>query len=170
MGPEVAHHNLLFDVRRSVRYHNRRRAFYDRMNASNTALSLVFGSAAAASALGEQSLLAVAFGLIVTVGSSLDLVIGSAQKARLHYDLARRFIDLEKQLIANPEPEPAALLCMQQERLSIEADEPPVLRVLDCLCHNELVKAMGYDEKHLTKVTGTQRFFAQFFDVDVDRC
>lgn len=160
------HHGLLFDVRRSVRYHNRRRAFFDRMSMLNTAISLVFGSAAAASVLGDRTILAVSSGLIVTVCSSIDLVVGSAQKARLHYDLARRFIELEKQLVAMSPEDSSALCALKQTRLSIEADEPPVYRALDLLCRNEQLAADGWKRKknpeQFSELTRCQRWTSQF--------
>ena len=142
-----ARYALLFDVRRSVRYHNRRRAFFDRTSMLNTAVSLVFGSAAAASVLGDRTWLAVASGFFVTLCSSIDLVVGSAQKARLHFDLARRFIELEKQLLAVSKDDHSAICALEQVRLTIESDEPPVYRALDLLCRNEQIAAEGWKRK-----------------------
>ena len=55
-----------------------------------------------------------------------------------------------------------------RERLAIEAEEPPVLRVLDTLCHNELTRAMGYGQEYQAKVGFFQRLFAQICDVRQD--
>jgi hypothetical protein len=160
------HYGLLFDVRRSIRYHNRRRAFFDRLHTLSSAASLVFGSAVVASLLGQYTAFTAAAGVVVTVFSCADLVAGSTQKARLHWDLARRFADLEKSLIKNARPDTEAMRKMQEERLSIEADEPPVLRVLDCLCYNEMIKAEGRPpEKEATPISRRQRLFAQWFDI-----
>ena len=52
---------------------------------------------------------------------------------------------------------------MTDRRLDIERQEPPVLRVLDTLCYNELVRAMGYGEQ--VRVGFWQRLFANFFDL-----
>jgi len=41
----------LFHVKRSVRYHNTRRQFYEWLDRFSTGISLVFGSAAGAAAL-----------------------------------------------------------------------------------------------------------------------
>ena len=54
-------------------------------------------------------------------------------------------------------------------RLAIEADEPPVLRVLDALCHNELVTALGLDDAERAAVTPLQRWLAPLVDVRPDR-
>ena len=38
--------DMLFGVRRSIRYHQRRRAFFDRLDQFSNMLSVIFGSAA----------------------------------------------------------------------------------------------------------------------------
>ena len=64
-----------------------------------------------------------------------------SDKACLHADLYRRFIDLECQLVAGPSAE--LVKSVTERRLAIEATEPPVLKVLDTLMHNELKRANG---------------------------
>ncbi len=54
------------------------------------------------------------------------------------------------------------------ERLEIEADEPPIKRVLDTLCHNELARAIGEPSQE-KPVRFLQRLFANFFDFRADR-
>lgn len=159
-------HNLLFDIRRSVRYHKRRRAFFDRLDQGSNVLSLIFGSAAIYGVLEReyQALALLAAGL-VTVASSINLVIASGQKARDHSDFARQYIELEKKLSCAGECDERFLKSIQAERLSIEAEEPPVLKVLDVLCHNDQMRAMGYPRTQLAKVGVCQALFAQFFDI-----
>ena len=55
------------------------------------------------------------------------------------------------------------------QRLSIEAKEPTILRVLDLLCHNELCRALGYARNHEIKLSSVQRFFAHFFDIGLGK-
>lgn len=50
------------------------------------------------------------------------------------------------------------------ERLNIESDEPPVLKVLDSICHNELMRAMGFPEERFLKIGFLQRSLSQLFD------
>ena len=50
-------------------------------------------------------------------------------------------------------------------RLEIERDEPPVLRVLDSICHSELLRATGYDRSQYVEIAWYQRLLAQFVDV-----
>ena len=80
----------------------------------------------------------------------------------------RKFILLQQQLIAGGDlrdkESEELIVFVTKERLSIEAEEPKVKRVLDSICHNELLRAMGYP-KSAEKVIGFwQRLFAQFFD------
>lgn len=163
-------HGLLFGVRRSVRYHVRRRMFFDRLNLSASAASVIFGSAAMAAMLSNLGTewVVLATG-IVTILSAINLVVGSSRMARLHADLAKRFIDLEKRIVVAGEKAEASLLEFQAERLDIEMEEPPVLRVLDTLCHNELMRSMGYPASSLVQVAWWQRWPAQFIDIADDR-
>ena len=166
---EESLHDVLFGIRRSIRYHVRRRMFFDRLNLSASALSVIFGSAAMAAIIGKlgSEWVAAAAG-IVTVISTINLVVGSARMARLHSDLARKFIDLEKKIVAQGAAAESSVRDFQAARLDVEAEEPPVLRVLDTLCHNELMRAMGYPPAQMIRVAWYQRLLAQFMDVADD--
>ncbi len=158
-------HELLFDVRRSIRYHNRRRMFFDRFNLAANSVALIFGSATVYGVLSHAGQwLALGAAAFVTVFSALNLVVGSSRMARLHSNLARRFIALEKDICAAEALDEAGLRTSTVARLDIEAEEPPVLRVLDTLCHNELARAMGYGTAQMKRVKWYQRALAQFFD------
>lgn len=69
----------------------------------------------------------------------------------------------------SPEPSKEIIDGVTLKRLEIEAEEPPILRVVDILCHNELLRAQGYDptiEATLYyDVSPLQRFFAPLFDI-----
>ncbi|ONR83108.1 hypothetical protein A8E19_35045 [Burkholderia cenocepacia] len=157
-------HNQLFDIRRSIRYHNRRRAFFDRLDQMTNMLSVIFGSTAVYGVLEQQykAVALVAAGL-VTVLSAINLVVGSSQRARAHADFARQFIGLEKRMALSV-PDESVLLAVRSERLTIEAEEPPALHVLNVMCHNEQMRAMGYADDQLAKVGFWQRMFSQLFD------
>jgi hypothetical protein len=162
--------DLLFAVRRSIRYHSRRRMFFDRLHTITSAVGVIFGSATILAVLTEAGHpYAVLAAAVVTIFSALDLVIGTDRSARLHQDLARQFINLEKRMLSlAADPTAQDLKYCTGERLDIESDEPPVLRVLDVLCHNELCRAMGRERAHMAKVAWYQRLFAQLIDVRPD--
>ncbi len=158
-------HKLLFSVRRSIRYHARRRMFFDSLYKWSQALSLISGSATVAIVLSKEFGTAAAwFAAAVAVFSSINLVFGFAGSARLHNDLVQKFSDLEKRMILDKNPSMDSLNAFTIERLDIEACEPPPLKVLDVICHNELCRAMGAGEETMAKIGFWQRLFSQFFD------
>lgn len=156
-------HNALFSVRRSIRYHQRRRSFYDRLDKTSNMLSLIFGSAAIYGVLQkEYQVVALVASAVVTIAASINLVVGSAQRGRDHTDFMRKYVELEKSMLADETEE--LLLQVQEARLNIEAEEPPVMHVLNAICHNELMRAMGYPKKELPKIGFFQSWVAQVFD------
>jgi hypothetical protein len=106
------------------------------------------------------------------VFSTFNLVIGTVQKAQRHHDLARRFLELEQELVKGSESDEQLVRSVWAKRLQIEADEPPIHRIVDILCHNELMRAHGYDPQTYAdqyyKVGFWQRFFSPFFDLNPD--
>lgn len=156
---------LLFDVRRSVRYHNRRRAWFDRLDQTTNVLSLIFGSAAIYGVLSQANAnLAVFSAATVTVFSAINLVVGSSQRARTHFDFARKFFELEREMNLVTKVSDESLRTITSERLSIEKDEPPVLRVLDSICYNEQILSMDYPTDQMIVVGFWQRFFSPVLD------
>jgi hypothetical protein len=154
--------HLLFNVRLSVRYHNRRRAFFDTFNLTANAFSVIFSSAAIAALKADSQYFAVWSALAVTIVSALNLVIRTSERARQHHDLAKRFIALEQKVLPAVEDDFVALYA---EKLTIEADEPPMLDILAVLCHNDQVFAEGYGPDRVYKVNFLQRLCAHFLDL-----
>lgn len=105
----------------------------------------------------------------VTLIATFDLVIGSVSKMRMHHDLARRFISLEKLIINKIHPNALDIGHWEAERLNIQADEPPTRHVLDTMVYNDLLLAYGADPSQLIQVRWYQRWLAQFTDVHVHR-
>lgn len=162
------HHKLLFGVRRSIRYHSRRRSFFDHLSKTAAVLSAISGSATIIAILSPHPKVAMSFAGAVAVISAINLVVSPAQAARSHHDFLKSFIGLEKDLVATS---PEAMTQHQYNylnsaRLDIEAQEPPVLQVLDTICHNELIRALGYDKTELVKVSCWQRWASNFFDLN----
>lgn len=163
---------LLFGVQRSVRYHDRREGFFRWCHTFVMFSAVVFGSATAVTfgaEIGESLPLWVRLlpAMLMTLFSAVDLVVRVSDKAHLHAGLRRQFIDLERQLIVRRREAPLDDLVSEitDKRLQIEATEPPVLKVLDTLCHNELMRANGHERKDEVPVNWLQRLCAQFFDV-----
>jgi len=80
--------------------------------------------------------------------------------SRLHHDLARRFIDLEKSMVKERKVNEFLVQDYKAEALSIEKDEPPVLQALNDLCYNEMIVAMGYKSKELLPLPWYKRLLA----------
>lgn len=136
-------YGLLFGVRRSVRYHNHRRRFYEVWNTSTVAIATVGGSGAVIGFFGPHSWISAALACLVALVGAIDLAVGTSRCANLHTDLARRFIDLEQHFSHGRNLSDDEHAELTRARLQIEAGEPPTLRLLDEICHHELLRALG---------------------------
>ena len=166
--------DLLFGVRRSVRYHSRRQKFFQNCHTllmifTMVAASLTFAANYPSSTLAESWPDWIMHWLpaLIALFAIVDVVIGFSNKAWRHGDFMRGFNDLQCEMEAlhlkgNASADDVARLT--KERLRIEADEPPVLHVLNTICHNELMRAMGYRQDEMVKITFFQRLLAPFFD------
>ena len=168
-----SYYGLLFGVRRSARYHARRRAFFERLHGAVIFLAVISGSAtftAFATDLGKEwpDWLRFFPSVALTVLAAGDMVFGWARKAWLHADLARKFIDLEREMETTLDPDPDRVAAWTGRRLQVEGDEPPVKQVLNILCHNELSRAMGRPKEKQYDVKFVQRLFAQVVDLRED--
>lgn len=137
------HFTLLFGVRRSIRYHSKRQAFYKRLDRLSDFALLLLGSGTVVMVLQTYPKLAVAAGFSVAFISGLRHVYSYGAMAGLHSRFVRDFSQLEKRLRDDASDETVAVV--KRERLDLEATEPPVMRVLDTICHNELLVAMSLD-------------------------
>lgn len=155
---------LLFGVRRSIRYHDRRRAFFERLHRLTGALTVLMAGSVLydLGRSGETANWLMALAMLAAVLASLDMVVGYAARAGQHRDLKARFVDLEMSMLkggASAED----WLPHQLARLGIERDEPPIYRALDLLCHNELARAEGCQPVDLAKVPAWQRWSRHLF-------
>lgn len=106
------------------------------------------------------------FASLVAIFSSFNLVLQPSQSSRTHHDLAKKFIKIEQELITKEDFTQEELNKLTSKRLDIEAEEPPPLQILNCICHNELARAMGYGPEHMVKIKWYQRLFKDFFDIN----
>lgn len=167
---EIDYDELLFAVRRSVRYHRHRERFFDRVHHFGVLVTAFLGSATVVTLLAQLppgwTWLRLLVGSLTALASVTELVFGPARAARRHESLAVGFLYLEKDCLrAASSLTPESLVELQSRRLDIEAAEPPVYRVLDAICHDELVIALGRDPAQCTNVTRWQRLWRHFFDV-----
>lgn len=158
-------YDLLFGIRRSVRYHSHRRRFYETWNSLTATVAAVFGSSAAAAWLtgtpeGWGWVPAVAVAIVGAIGA-VDSAVGTARRAYTHGDLARCFIHLEQRFSHGSNLDDQAFEAATQKRLEIEASETPILRLLDVLCHFELLRALGDTGEH-PKIPWRRRVLAHW--------
>lgn len=140
-------YGLLFSIRRSIRYHDRRRAFFERMHQVTGALTILLAGSVIFEAAGENAPFWLQLiGVGAAILAAFDMVVGYAKHASQHDDLKRRFIDLEREMLSC-DPGTCQFGVFQAMRLEIEREEPPVYRALDLLCHNELMAAEGINRQ-----------------------
>lgn len=151
------HSDLDFEIEKSMRYHQRRRGFYESMHKSVMFAVILAGSSAIAGAPTLSAALAAILG-------ALDLTFGFSVKARDHEILYRRFSELALDFRGTAEFTDADLRRLEAERLKIEMDEPPVYGALADDCYNEVARALGHDEKGaLIPISRQRRLFMHFW-------
>lgn len=169
---ETEYDALLFAARRSVRYHRHRERFLHRVDHLGLLLSMFGGLVTAIAFVAplpvDCAWLPLSAIGVTALGGVLGLNLG--YRARRHDSLARDFVFLEQELLAvRSDLTSKTLLALQMRRLAIEAAEPPVYRVLDAMCHDELITALGHDPRQRTNVTWWQRLCRHFFDLAPER-
>ena len=159
--------HLLFGIRRSVRYHRHRERFLDWISNTFKVATAVAGSATVVSLLAKAGpWWPEAAATLTALFSAFDIVVAPGRTARLHNDLARDFIGLEKDTLgAGSGLSREDLVALEARRLDIEANEPPHYRVLNMICHNELVRALGESPEHYVDVWCFQRWLANLVDI-----
>ena len=137
-------YRIFFAVCRSVRYHDRRRAFFEQLHRISAGLTVLLAGSVLfeLSRPGESAWWITCIALAAALLAAFDIVIGYAFRANLHFDLKRRFGELEMAVVSGDNND-EIWKRHQLERLRIEQDEPAIFRALDVLCHNELLRAQG---------------------------
>lgn len=162
------HYGLLFDIRRSIRYHDRRRTFYEQLHHLTSLLTILMAGSVLfdLAKKGETAEWLIWISVAAAMLAAIDMVIGYAKRASLHGSLRERFANLEIEMISGP-ADGDNWLKYQKERLLIEKDEPAVYLALDGLCRNELLVAEGFTREdapeHFFKARFWHRWTAQFF-------
>lgn len=130
---------LNFGIEKSMRYHQRRRAFYEWTHNGIMLLIFMLGSVAFSDVLQEWSRYFVAS---ATVLAGMDLVWKFSHRSRDHELLFRRFSTLAIDLRTGTDSDDNYAK-WAKERVTIEADEPPIYWALEADCHNEVSRLVG---------------------------
>jgi hypothetical protein len=161
--------DLLFDVQRSIRYHDRRIAYFDRLHKITNAFTILIAGVVILDAFvtsspdGGSPTSWQAVKIIAAIAALLgvaDLVMGFAHSVNQHRDLKRKFCILERQVIASKTQH--TLEEAQIQRSEIEAEEPPIYRALDAMCYNETVIARDDSLVNVRKVPRLKRLTANW--------
>lgn len=130
---------LNFGAEKSMRYHQRRRAHFERLHRGTMFAVVVTGSAGAAGFFGSPEF----FALVAAVLGALDLVFAFSVKAQQHELLFKRFSILAKEIRSNSSPTEGDYQNWVNNRLDIESEEPTVYWAVEASCYNEVVVAWG---------------------------
>ena len=159
-------YGLLFDVRRSARYHERRRAFFESLHRLTSFFTILLagGVLFELAGTGSPARWLQCIGLFAAALAATDLIVGFAARATQHAGLRARFVDLEMAMARGGTDE-TAWQAHRLARLAIERDEPPIYRALDLLCRNEMLQAEGFSSEqqpgHFVQVGRWQRLTSQ---------
>lgn len=169
-------HRLTFYVQRNIRYHMRRAAFFTRWSRLSSFVGVFFGSAAAitflSSVSGSHPLLPVLLAGVVALASAVELVVGVSQRAWLHNDLRRRFLDIDEKMQINPKMPMKSINELWACVRRIETDEPPTMEALELMVRNEVIISMyDYEErsKHYIPLPWWQKLTAHWVHWDVSQ-
>jgi len=138
--------NLDYSVEKSIRYHQRRRNFFDWVNRLSMFALIICGSATFAKYLGFVEYYAAA----ITIIAAFNLVWAPSHKSRDHEILFKRFSNLAVQIRTTQASEKAYGEWLK-ERINIETEEPPIYNALEADCDNEVRRAWGRDEKIISR-------------------
>lgn len=145
--PQTLVHETMYRAELFSLYHRKRERFLALCDRVGKAVALVAGTAVFSSILSSADMKAWA-GLAVIVAALPGLVLECADKARLHSDLAQKYILIQADIVGTPEAGLTdARICDWEAQLwQIEAAEPPTLTALVRLCQNQLANATGQVE------------------------
>lgn len=159
-------HKVSYRLRLSIRYHQRRTRFFDLWDKWIKVLVVLASTSAFATLTIEAAGTSIAkwISAVIAAMSALSLVFAFSDKARIHANLTRRYLELEAELTAMRSSRKGGLADIDRRIRLIEADEPPSLGALVVLCQNEIALQEGH-ENSITPLRWYQRVLAHFVDL-----
>ncbi|MBD8629011.1 hypothetical protein IFT64_18925 [Oxalobacteraceae sp. CFBP 8753] len=157
-----------YRVELSVRYHRKRERFFALCDRCSKAVSLIAGTAAFSSLLPTANAKSVA-GLVVALGAMPALVMAWGDRARLHGELAQKFLAIEAEIVRVGKRKftEEQVNEWHAQLLGLEASEPPTLGALEALCHNYLMDSCEEPERKIA-LKLRHRLFMHIFDFHID--
>ena len=164
-------YNLLFNTRRSRRYHELRIKFFQRFSVLRLTLMFISTSTTFVFVLQSYDLrdwLQWIAGLAAFF-TGIEFAVRFSAREQLHRTLLRLFVELERDITAKGRRITEKQFDEFSARyIEIEMDEPPVLQTLNRLCYNAEIRAR-YPESQwqdlMKKVSLPKRILASFFDL-----
>ena len=161
-----AQYGLLFDIRRSRRYHLARIVFFRRFHRIRLLTIAIGASSTFVVVVQENSDLTFWFSLFTALIGILEGIIQFETRMNQHQELSRRYATLEAAIVRLGERIKSAELDeFQGAYLEIEIDEPPPNQTLSELCHNQEVLARHSENAwrdHLIEIPWWRRALASF--------
>jgi hypothetical protein len=157
-----------YRVELNVRYHRKRERFFALCDRWSKAGSLIAGTAAFSTLLPSAEAKSIA-GLVVALSAMPALVLAWGDKARLHADLAQKFLVLEAEIVRLGKRKftEDQLNDWHARVLGIETSEPQALSVLEAICHNAIMDSLNEPERKI-KLNWFQKLFMHIFDFNLD--
>jgi len=143
-----------------MRYHAKRRDFFQMLHNVNVWLVAVSGGGTALSSFVDNPRLTQILGVIVFLLAAADRTLGFSKKARLHAELYGQFSVLAAKIIQVRTPTDKQLRALAVVRTNIERKEPSALVVLNIMCRNEEALARGAPQ-YIVPLRFHQRALAQ---------
>lgn len=153
-------YGLLFDVRRSIRYHDRRCAFFTTISLLALLAMILVVVLRVMLLSNHVAITSFTFVLTFLLFGLLDLYAKGCE--HLHSLLKVKFIQLEATIIEGGYSQ-HEWMQHQVKRLNIEQYEPPIYRALDILCHNEVLRATGHEKERQHKLGFIYRLTCHIF-------
>lgn len=156
---------LDFGVHVSMRYHARRRAWYDRLHRMMILVIAVGGSAGVAAIYGGLLQEAEYLSVAVAIAGALELAFSLPERARVEDALYRRFNALAADIADARTISAEQLRGWEARRLLIRADADDRLEALRRICHNLEAEARDYPSEEFYRVWAWQRLLAQLLSL-----
>lgn len=142
-----------FELLRVAVYHDEMMRWHSMLARWINLLTILLGTSAFAGFAGQRAEIAQVSALMVAVAGALGLVFDFGGRARVHLDMKRRacaaLADLEKGNLSSAE--------VQAEIISMFADEPPEMRAVGALAHNQAGRTVFGDAFTKVRVRWLER-------------
>lgn len=158
--------NALFPIEKSIRYHQRRRRFYDSWHRWFMLVVILAGSATVTDFFAHSQ---VYLGLLIAIVATSDIVFGLSDKARDHEFLMRRFCHLTAKIRRCSLPTLQDIESWKVERVEIETDEPAIYWALEAACYNEAARALDRNREDEVYLAWHYRLLKNLFQFDPTR-